>query len=244
METRPHPKLPPSSKIQWPHNQQVRYIVESVTKRRNTSSTEQHSQSLDCADEAVSKLTQKAQQVKDMVAIAPMATSAASVPTPSPAPRSGDSRPQDKVAITNIRKAHSQWDRASRDSCAIVAKSAVHENTAGCKFERDLQELINQGADLDAKLMALEQQYMGSGFADADVHEAGKLCRDLASIVAQAQKTKTRRSRRGGSDHSSILFLILWCVDLDRLYIHGASVLPPYPMVWWAWTGYIYTVVY
>ena len=76
---------------------------------------------------------------------------------------------------------------------AVVAKSKTRENTAGCKFERDLQALIDEGASLDQKLMALEQTYnLGAGFTDAEIVEAGKHCTALASILTSAQK-KTRR---------------------------------------------------
>jgi hypothetical protein len=60
----------------------------------------------------------------------------------------GEISEQDKVAVANIREAHSAWDRSRRDFEALVSKSAGHANTKGCKFELDLQALIPQGITL------------------------------------------------------------------------------------------------
>ena len=46
--------------------------------------------------------------------------------------------PKTKAAVSNVRRAHSAWDKARRDWHSMVQQGQAHDNARGCKFESDL----------------------------------------------------------------------------------------------------------
>ena len=64
-----------------------------------------------------------------------------------------------REAMTAAKKTHGEWERKKRDYEGIIESSKVNENTQGCKFERDLIVLAEEGVKLDTKFLNLERKF-------------------------------------------------------------------------------------
>ena len=93
---------------------------------------------------------------------------------------------RDKVAVANLRRTHSLWDRARRDYNALVAKSEANENTQGCKFERDLKSIVQQGGPIDQNIQALESKYLcGKDFSDEEIKMGADMANSLVTFIKE-----------------------------------------------------------
>ena len=94
---------------------------------------------------------------------------------PGPGEDVGGQAERDKTMVTNLRKAHSLWDRSTRDFEALVRKSGSHPNTTGCKFEKDLVLIITSGASRDSAVQGFEQTFLeGKSFFRRGDQESGR----------------------------------------------------------------------
>ena len=64
-----------------------------------------------------------------------------------------------KEAMTAAKKVHSEWERKKRDFEGNIESSKINENTKGCKFEKDLILLIEEGTKQDTKFLNLEKKF-------------------------------------------------------------------------------------
>ena len=145
ISSRPSALLPPNTKIEWPRNLEVAAITESWNNKR--SSIDETSNAVDAGSST--DFQTKFEEYQNMNKKMRVSTEGKQAVNKAAVPADKvEVSEQDKVAVANIRKAHSAWDRSRRDFEALVSKSAGHANTKGCKFELDLQALIPQGITL------------------------------------------------------------------------------------------------
>ena len=91
---------------------------------------------------------------------------------------------RDRACAAHICKAHNAWDRARREFSGVMMQSPQHENTKGCKFERNLAEDITKGNAIDAQICQLEQKFLrGERFTGEDVTSAATLTTDIKEII-------------------------------------------------------------
>ena len=67
---------------------------------------------------------------------------------------------RDQLAMATMRKCHSSFDKGKREFQAMIQKSMSHANTEGCKFEKDLQGIIEKGQVLDETLLQMETKHL------------------------------------------------------------------------------------
>jgi len=144
--SRTNAMLPPNSKIEWPRNLEVAALTESWNNKRMSIDETSNEVPAGSSTDFENKFDEVQNMVKKMRAdtgmIKKKTPEDAGKPGALPIPE------QDKVAVANIRKAHTAWDRNRREFSALISKSSSHANTKGCKFELDLQALVPQGITL------------------------------------------------------------------------------------------------
>ena len=191
--TRRNPRLPEFSQIVYPYNQQVAYSQEKWSKKRKTTEGDRLQGDYTDADD------QAAFQAKLTAAKLTIPTTGGSRlgnnndgnaqglgihPNTQPSER-------DKLTIQQLRKTHSAWDRAKREYQGLVQKSKGCKNTNGCAFEVALQEAMVEGAEVDAKLMAYETQYLGgTPFTEDNVAKLKELSNELVENIIKVNNKK------------------------------------------------------
>jgi len=183
---RRHIHLPLNSKIVYPFNQQVAYVKEGWSKQKKRSERESFNDTAAAGADDVAKFHRRWSESSPAKAPAKAPPQG---PAPSPADKGGTER--DKVAIGNLRKTHSAWDRARREYTALVAKSKDHQNTSGCKLETDLGDAVTTGTNLDSKLLTYETKFLeGKAFTDAEIGSIAATVGQLVDIM----KTNNKRA--------------------------------------------------
>ena len=192
---RRNPKLAVTSKIEYPRDQQVKYIVEVWTakKRKEDTTGEKRAQQHENSDDAAAAAEEfeKAFQNHTNISTAEPARNndKTEKPSTSEVASTPTSTERDKVIVKNVRQAHSAWDRAERDFKSMVERSENHENTRGCKFESDLKGHVEAGKKLDQDVVAFELKFLGGhGYTKEDVPKAAALCKRLDAEIKAGQK--------------------------------------------------------
>ena len=103
---------------------------------------------------------------------------------------------RDKTTVCNLRKANSMWDKTRRDYNALVLKSKAHENTIGCKFEKDLEVIIEEGTQLDVKIQNLESKYLrDEPFTNAEIIDGATWSQQLMDLMKNSGNKKAAALR-------------------------------------------------
>ena len=94
-----------------------------------------------------------------------------------------------KVAITQIKKAHSAWDRDRRDLAIIVEKSKGNDNTCGCRVQKQLEESLENGNALDEELLDCERSTKhGHVLSTKEILRSSEAAKELAELIKNAKK--------------------------------------------------------
>ena len=189
IEIRRNPKLPASSSIPFPRNQQVRFVKEVFCRKRKRGE-ETRREDADEDPETVESFAATYDHFMHNNTNSASSTSAGSNwAPPGPGKDVGGQAERDKTTVTNLRKAHSLWDRSTRDFEALVRKSGSHPNTTGCKFEKDLALIIKSGASLDSAVKGFEQTFLeGKSFSDEEIKKAADVSNNVLKLVKEGQK--------------------------------------------------------
>ena len=103
---------------------------------------------------------------------------------------------RDAVAMSNLQKAHSLWDKSKRLWEGTLLKSAAHENTNGCRFEAVLKAAIVALDKVDSKNMEMEQKHLtGHKLTDDELKEAASRTTQLVKEIKEGNKKKTELNR-------------------------------------------------
>ena len=103
---------------------------------------------------------------------------------------------RDNVAICNLQKAHSLWDKSKRVWEGTLQKSATHENTNGCRFEALSKAAIVALDKVDSKNMEMEQKHLtGHKLTDDELKEAASRTTQLVKEIKEGNKKKTELNR-------------------------------------------------
>ena len=106
-----------------------------------------------------------------------------------PGPPTNPNEQRDKEALTNLRKAHSAWDRTKRDYTAVLDQSRKIESTKGSKFEKDIEAAIREGIELDSQICQLETQFISTKeFSNDDIEEGTRLGSELHGLIKSGNK--------------------------------------------------------
>jgi hypothetical protein len=183
---RRHPKLPLNSSIPYPRNQQVKYEREVWSRKRKTTEETTHHKKEEASGSAVASHNADFEAQVQSVGKVSKKAEAAQGPQ-EPQPNANEQR--DKEALTNVRKAHSAWDRARRDYMSVVSKSKQNESTKETKTEKDLETLIAAGNAADENICTLEVQFMGcKSFTTDDIADVVRLSQELHGLIKTGNK--------------------------------------------------------
>ena len=193
VQSRRHPHLPASSKVQYPNNLQVRLVQQEEIKGKRTSDEDTLAErdAVDSHSHENFVKTFMATKVKNkhIAASSCGASSVASDAEDARSDKGGREDARSKIAVQAIRKWHSAWDRAHREYGALVARSADHPNTTGCKFERDLKDLCTEGEQLDKCLVALEEKYLrGVQFSNQELATGAETTAAMQAKIKEGGK--------------------------------------------------------
>ena len=183
-------KLPSSSSIPFPRNQQVRFVKEVFSRKRKRGEETRREDAGEDPETVESFAATYDHFVHNSLnaALSSSAGSNLGAP-PGPGKDVGGQAERDKTTVTNLRKAHSLWDRSTRDFEALVRKSGSHPNTTGCKFEKDLVLIITSGASRDSAVKGFEQTFLeGKSFSDEEIKKAADVSNNVLKLVKEGQK--------------------------------------------------------
>lgn len=193
-----NPKLPADTKIPWPDHLIVKLSRKVEHKRLRTSDTKEMAEHVSIDphkhESFVKEHMQASIGISSNIGISPIESvsdsgaSGATLPLPR-GENKPDLDPKVKAVVAGIRKAHSAWDKACREFEALVRKSSEHPNTKGCKFEKDLKELVTKGQDMDKVLVGLEQTFLTSQkLDDEQIKQATEQAATLHSKIKEGNK--------------------------------------------------------
>ena len=182
VKSRPHPKLPRGHTISWPPCLQVYYVVEAtknIKQAENTLENHISTEHLDASTDFHNSLEAKKLKMQSHLVLGSGSSSSSGSmlslqPNLEPEGMLGPPPPlsaeeiRDKAVLAHIRKAHNAWDKAKREFTSTITQSKNHENTKGCKFEKDLAAHVSKGEEDDAMLVFLEQKFMRGERFNAD----------------------------------------------------------------------------
>ena len=202
---RRHPQLSPDSKIPYPKNQQVWISNEKFRKQEGaideTELNEQGEVDTNKHEEFLKDFANAKIKVKrdkpgsnigrgkpeSNIGAANVSDAASMVTSSSEKPKVIDEKT--KIAIKNLRKSHSSWDRSRREFESAIQQSKKNENTKGSKIEQQLESLVNACNATDDMLIGLERIFMINGqLTDGQVLEASKLCAELKKDTDSAKE--------------------------------------------------------
>ena len=116
------------------------------------------------------------------------AAAAAALPPPPPDPLD----PKVKTCLAALRRAHALWDKTSREWRGTKAKSTLHANTCGSKFETDLESLVGKGKGLDEKAMeAMDKHNSGTSLTDREITATAKRCTEISDLIKAGNKVQS-----------------------------------------------------
>ena len=99
---------------------------------------------------------------------------------------------RDQVAVTGLRKVHTVLDRARRDWTAIIAQSKTNINTAGSRFESDIEAEMLNGNLFDEHVVKLEQKFLARlPFTDTEIKEGAEWAKRLQELIKETGKKVT-----------------------------------------------------
>ena len=192
---RKHPRLPKDTKIEWPYNQQVRYV--STRKKRRKKATEasvenievEGAEEFDQFEAAYSRFNLEHFAGEKGTCTGEGSTSSAgSVDQWQPPPQQPEDV-RDRLVVAAARKAHTAWDKARREFEGVISHSRENANTKGCKFEKDLGSLIAEGNITDATIVAVEQKHVcGQQLTAAEVQSVATCGKDLKDTMKAGGK--------------------------------------------------------
>ena len=159
IRTQRHPKIPKSAAIEWHFYLQVE--LTQISRRKRERKEEIHEktenedeESHDKAAAAAEKKQKRTDGVNKSEGDADTKKEATEVENEKEKKEQEKALPDaTKAALAEVRKMHRTWDRFSRDSKSVKSKSEQNENTTGSKILTDLGALLDQGADLDTKIL-------------------------------------------------------------------------------------------
>ena len=195
--TKQNPSLPAETKIPFPRNQVVLIISEKVVKKKETSEKQELHEFKEVTPEShedfLKEKALKAAAAKALGASAPKScapTSSSSTTSDLPFVQAKDIIDKEtKAAMSCVRKAHAAADRAQREWQAVIQSSSNHENTKGCKFEKDLSALVKEVGLTDAELQKIEQKYLQEGkLQPGDIAEAATKAQQLKDTITDGNK--------------------------------------------------------
>ncbi|CAK0789995.1 unnamed protein product [Prorocentrum cordatum] len=187
-----HTGLPDDCGIKWPHNQQVRRVVEMETERMNyPKEDESESKFEDAKLEEASEQFEAAWANKDLskAVLGGSAHCAPDVSSSSPGKSEAQVK-KEKEALQHIKKAHNSWDRIAREVTGFLAISGDHPNTKGCKVEMDLTGALADGKITDAELMKMEVKAMhpSDALTDDDFSNAAALTTKIQGEIKECKR--------------------------------------------------------
>ena len=97
-----------------------------------------------------------------------------------------------ELVFKNASECHSRWDRTRRGFCGVLKRSEKSASTSGCKFETDLQQLVDDVDALDNEVLRKESDYKaGTSFTQFGVTDMGEVQTvvvRMASLVREASR--------------------------------------------------------
>ena len=206
IKSRPRPGLPADSKIKYPNNLQVLIITEKIKKKdgaidettltetRDPEQPEEHEEFLKDFTAHKMEIKYRNDKTPDMPAgqasnarsARPISTTTSEVSEPNKTEIDGKT----KIAIKNLHKQHSSWDRQKREFQGLVSQSQLNENTQGSKVERELDKIVTACTEADTELTNIEQTFLVKGaLSDSDIARVATLC-DAIKKSCDDGKTK------------------------------------------------------
>ena len=194
--SRRSPKLPEGCGIEWPYFLEVQWVKEVWSQKSRKETGKSMEKEGELNEEAKKEFTDKDMEFTDISKLAPTSSSAAAPSTPTNTATTSDKdkerEKRDKLTISHIRKQHSAWDKNSRDFAGIVRRSQVHDNSKGCKFEKDLELIQKQGAEHDKVIMDIETYFIQHEcLTDSLVVQAASACESLKDCSKKGQSLVT-----------------------------------------------------
>jgi len=193
---RRNPRLPITSQIPYPLNQQVAYEQEKWSRKRQTIEGKRLEGELPQEEHEAFETQFASAKKATKISVAdcrPGGSRDGQAPGQGQGtdPK-GQPSERDKNTIAQLRKTHSLWDRAKREYQGLVSKSKGNPNTRGTAFEVALEAAINQGSQADSTLMGYETQYLGGrAFTDEDVSNLMALTNELVDLIKTSNKKAT-----------------------------------------------------
>ena len=193
VDSQRHSGLLPGSTIPWPYNLEVR-DSRTVSSKKDIGKKKRKVEAMSTTDIEHCELIQAA---VTSVGQARSSTQAAPPPSPGthqlaqvhmqvpvPPPLVAVPSPELVEAITSLKKGHAEYDRKRREFTACLVQSADCAFTRGCNFERLLKTAVDDGDEIDARLMTTEQSYLASWISiDTNKLEKANDCRDCAVLL-------------------------------------------------------------
>ena len=97
-----------------------------------------------------------------------------------------------ELVFKNASECHSRWDRTRRGFCGVLKRSDKSASTSGCKFETDLQQLVDDVDTLDNNVLRKESDYKaGTSFTNlgvADMEEVKKVVVRMTGLVREGSR--------------------------------------------------------
>ena len=97
-----------------------------------------------------------------------------------------------ELVFKNASECHSRWDRTRRGFCGVLKRSEKSAATSGCRFETDLQQLVDDVDTLDNKVLQKESDYKaGTEFTNlgvADMEEVKKVVVRMTALVKEGSR--------------------------------------------------------
>ena len=185
-DMRRNPRLPPNSAIPWPRNQE--FWKDHDFKDKSTKVTDAKLEKSDHGqmDPEVHEQFRKAAELAKGKKAATMVSKSEEG---EGAPNNGPPLEGMRDAIVAAKKAHSEWDRKKRDLEGVVGRSKLNENTKGCKFEQDLEAMIETGIQKDNVLLEYEKKFNTAvKMENEDLVKVKAETEELSKLAKEASK--------------------------------------------------------
>ena len=97
-----------------------------------------------------------------------------------------------ELVFKNASECHSRWDRTRRGFCGVLKRSEKSASTSGCKFETDLQQLVDDVDKLDDEVLRKESDYKAGtsfkAFGVKDMDDVKSVVVRMTSLVREASR--------------------------------------------------------
>ena len=188
---RANPKVVPGS-VEFPECRQF-YDDDTIDFKHNSHKTQ-----LEFQGPSMEVSAEVAQEMITAATHAP--SSGMHHPGPVAEPLPADLPPQVpeavKTALQVLSKTHAEWDRKRREFQGCVAKSKMHEQTAGSFFEKALEATIRTGGEQDHAILDMELQLKQctrpQDVDESTLDSAAAMCSDLAKLMKTAQQQRDK----------------------------------------------------